>query len=574
MPFRLTFSIGSIYCMTIEGGFMIKKSVSIFTLFCFLLSSWSCVVKKKVAIAPDEMASTKSKTDIIAVLKTSGERIEFHKAGPGHVQESEIIGCSGIPETVEFPKSGSMGTLRLASRQVIKSKDGREFLLLRKIKEDKATVVFEQIPQIRIPLNEIQLIYIKKTDGIMTFFATVGVIGGIILGGLGIIAAMKESCPFIYSYDGQNYIFDAEPYGGATCPGLQRTEWVKLEHLKEVESLYRIRLTNEVEETQYTDELKLVVVDHDPGTRIAPDENGVMHTFSQPHPPTRAVDGRGHDILGYVSETDWIFWESNEEDSAAAAGMSTKDELLFEFSKPAGATEVKILFNGCNTLWASQMVKKYLELHGKNISACYAALNSRGMAYELTKRWNLEEELYELQIRVETRDGWKTRGVLIGGGPFISEDKAYVVDVTGVDGDVLRIRLTPPAAFWAINSIAVDFMPDQPIQIENVSASEAIDASGANVSTALQASDRDYYVMPEIGNSADLTFVAPPHRPGRERTVLAKVSGYYDIHLDATGDAQTTILGRFLSEPGFGGRWGLDEYKKWKKESEIQSQNR
>jgi len=516
----------------------------------------------------------KSTTDILAVLKTSGEEIEFHKLGLGRLVGDEIIGLSGKPEQVEFKKKSKYHKFYYTLGKVFITEDNREMAIVRRIKEDETKIVYERIPQIHIPLAEIKQIHLKKTDGAMSFVATIGVIGGIILGGLILIAALKESCPFIYSYDGTGYLFDAEPYGGATCPGLQRTEWVKLEHLKEVKGLYRIRLTNEVEETQYTDELKLVVVDHDPKVRIAPDENGVMHTFAQPQPPIRAVDGRGRDILSYVAETDWIFWETNNDDLAVSAESSTKGELIFEFARPAGAAKVKILFNGCNTLWGSQMVKRYLELHGNNIKAYYAALNSRGLAYELLKNWNSYEELYQLQIQVEIKNGWETRGAFVGGGPFISEDKAYVIDLAGVAGNVLRVRLTPPAVFWAINSIAVDYSLDQPVEVRNLEAAEATDDSGKDIRPALDKTDQDYFAMPKTGDWAELAFKVPPQRPRSERTVMAKVSGYYDIHLDATGDAQTEILSRLQSEPGFGGRYGLEEYLKWKKELEKKKLNK
>jgi len=134
--------------------------------------------------------------------------------------------------------------------------------------------------------------------------------------------------------------------------------------------------------------------------------------------------------------------------------------------------------------------------------------------------------------------------------------------------------LTPPAAFWAINSIAVDYSADAPVQSQNLDAIKALDDSGTDVRSVLKLEDQNYHIMPRIGNQTDLTFQSPPHLSGRERTVLAKVSGYYDIHLEAKGDPQMTILSRFLSEPGFGSRFGLNEYMKWKKESEEKNRNK
>jgi hypothetical protein len=53
-----------------------------------------------------------------------------------------------------------------------------------------------------------------------------------------------------------------ETFGGAIFHAAQRTDVDNLDHLAEVGGAYRVKLTNELQETQYVDELKLLVVDH------------------------------------------------------------------------------------------------------------------------------------------------------------------------------------------------------------------------------------------------------------------------------------------------------------------------
>jgi len=182
------------------------------------------------------------------------------------------------------------------------------------------------------------------------------------------------------------------------------------------------------------------------------------------------------------------------------------------------------------------------------------------------RQWNLREELYMLQARVETPRGWETKAILQGGGPFISENKAYELDLRDVAGDTLRLRLTPPAPYWMINSIAVDYGDEIALELEELAPSRAVDNSGGEVREALLATDDIHQVMPQTGNWAEVEFLAPPEKPGLERTVFAKVSGYYDIHLGAQGPPRRDILERFLSEPGYAVRFGYTEYLKWKDE--------
>ena len=101
---------------------------------------------------------------------------------------------------------------------------------------------------------------------------------------------------------------------GRNLWGLQRTEWCTLEHLNAVNGLYRIKITNEVDETQNTDELKLLVVDHPPAIRPIPDEQGGIHTVVNPVAPLSARDGKGRDILPLVQSEDGTFWQTRIEE--------------------------------------------------------------------------------------------------------------------------------------------------------------------------------------------------------------------------------------------------------------------
>lgn len=378
--------------------------------------------------------------------------------------------------------------------------------------------------------------------------------------------ALKKSCPFIYSYDGKSYIFDAEPYGGATSRGLKRTEWCGLEHLKPVKSEYRLRITNEVDETQHTDELKLVAVDHPAGVQVVPDENGVFHTFVRPQPPLSARDQNNRDLMPYVQANDWIFWQSQLDDKDPEKDGDLKDELTFEFPKPAAATKVKLLFNGCNTLWASEMVKFFLELYGDGVKDYYAAVDSLGPAYQAVMIWNMREELYRIQVRAETPRGWTSLGTVVGGGPFVSENRAYVLDLTNVPGDALRLKLTPPAGFWMINHLAVDYSEDVPVQSTELEPARAVDSRGRDIRDLLARTDDAFYDAPFMGDSADVTYLVPAQKPGSARSVFCKASGYYDIHLMAEGKPRLDILSRFQTEPGFTVRFALREYQKRKSE--------
>ena len=161
-----------------------------------------------------------------------------------------------------------------------------------------------------IDASEILYVMVERTDAIGTILTSFSIIVGIVMI-IGIIAiATKESCPFIYSYDGEKFVFDAEPLGGATTQGLQRSELSKLEKIKETEGRYKIMVRNEVEETQYIDKLSLYVVDHDPGYEIYPDISCDIHAVKKLEGALLAKDENGKDLTKFIGKPDNLYWQS------------------------------------------------------------------------------------------------------------------------------------------------------------------------------------------------------------------------------------------------------------------------
>jgi hypothetical protein len=496
---------------------MFTKIVTSVTLACFIFTLPGCYTKGE--LRRPEILEGKD-LSIVEVVKTDGELVTFTEFGGkwAEVRDSTLVGV-------------------VASGK-----------------------------QVRIPVSEIHRAYVRKTDVALTIFAIIGIpvlVAGVI--GL-IVLATKQSCPFVYSYDGTRYVFDGEPYGGAICEGLERTDWCKLEHLKPVSDEYRLLLTNEVNETQFTDELKLWVVDHQAGVDIVPDAEGNLYTISEPLKPLRATDGRGRDISRWVIENDKLFWQSDLSTKNPNSAADLRDTIIMEFPKPAGATTAKLLVNGSTTMWGSQMLKRMTELRGETVPEWFNELKNP-VNREMLDIWNKREELYKLQVKVGTGGTWVTRGILWGGGPYISEDRVVPLDVNGVDGTTLRVLLAPPAGFWQLNSFAVDYTTGLKPEFQEITGKSMIGHDGSDLRGILSSTDQQFYVMPETGQMAKLTFVVPPQKSGSERTVFAKVSGYYDLRARAEGPAQAEMVNRLTVEPGYAVSYALQEFNKWRSDA-------
>jgi hypothetical protein len=411
----------------------------------------------------------------------------------------------------------------------------------------------------KLPVSDVQRYWIRFPSTGRTVGLVAAVAGGTLIALGAIVAATKESCPFIYSWDGEGWVFDAEPYGGATTAGLARDDYGELEHLVAVDGEYRVLITNEVPETQYTDLVELWAVDHPAGTRVVADERGELQLLARPAPPLEARDESGRDLRGWLEASDRLSWEPAPD----PAGTNDRGEITLTFAKPADAKRVILVADVATGIWGSYMIKAMLELHGNELDAWYAALDTQPAAVAALHAWNLREELYALKVLVEEPDGWKLGGVLPGGGPFLSEARAMALDVSRIPGRSFRIRVRPPRGFWSLNSFSVHAAAEGEMTIHRLAARSARDQDERDLLPALTSPDGSTYAMPSNDDRAVLTFPAPAPRAGAQRTVFVHAFGWYRIHLDDTRPPDREILRRIAEVPGAPARLAAERFAGW-----------
>ena len=135
---------------------------------------------------------------------------------------------------------------------------------------------------------------------------------------------LKGSCPFLFAYNGKQmeFVKDSVPWSSAiglriNTLGTARVEateeWYKIggDQLVPRDGYYDLRITAELWETYYYDQLSLMVVDHPAGTDVFVDERFVIPaaklaitTVSTPHPIVSAFDDKGQDVTNIVNKLD------------------------------------------------------------------------------------------------------------------------------------------------------------------------------------------------------------------------------------------------------------------------------
>ena len=547
---------------------MFHKIAAGLTAACFLLFTESCVIHRTETREAEALAGKTSSPPILGVQTKSGEYIDF-RSSPARLRGNEVVGTGVRSRTVEIDPADVQRTVKNEKGIVtsVTTKEGKTYAVagVSEANGRYACKVSEAVP-VSMPLSDIQLVHVRAVNVEATVLVNLGIAA--VAAGVIAVAAFYHSwyhpsgsCPFVYSYNGEKYVLDAETYGTAVCPGLKRTEWTVLDNLKAVHGEYRLALADELEETDYTDEMKLVAVDHPRGVEVLPDEAGGLHTFARPLPPASARDGRGRDILPLVAADDKLLWSSSLGDFDPARPEDPRDELTFEFPKPDGASQAKLLVNAWTTAWGASMAEDFLALRGRTLPEWYADVNAHGPQYAEVMHWFQSDELYTLKVWVETPAGWQARALVVGGAPYAAKSRAaHLLDIRDVPGKTLRIKLRPPANFWLVNNLAVDYSADLPVLAAEIAATSAVDQGGRDVTARLAATDGDYLVASKRGDRTEVTFPAPAPKAGLDRTVLLKVSGYYDVRADASGEPRLEAFERLLHEPGAAARYALEKY--------------
>src|ERR1035437_6659765 len=301
-----------------------------------------------------------------------------------------------------------------------------------------------------------------------------------------------------------------------------------------------------------TDLLELWVVDHEPGVTVRSGSDGSLYSVTAPLGPLAAQDGQGNDLLAWLTKRDGLIWEPEP--------AAQRQEVVLTFPKPAGAQQAKLVASATETPWAGEMAGRMLGLLGPQLPAWYEQIDRKPAARQELLTWMAAEELFPLRIEVEEATGWQVRGMMPIAGPSVSDERVVPLDVSRAVGNQLRVRLRPPAGFWAFNPFAVDYSEERPLPVRRLEPLRARDATGRDLLPALRVADGQYYEMHQVGERATVAFAAPSAVPGMERTLFLHSRGYYHMHIAADGEPDVAAFQRILTEPGAGTAFSAKVY--------------
>ncbi|HUC40984.1 MAG TPA: FG-GAP-like repeat-containing protein [Gemmatimonadales bacterium] len=236
---------------------------------------------------------------------------------------------------------------------------------------------------------------------------------------------LKGSCAFLYTWDGKHFRFITDvmwrsalgmPLGimggnAAYAPAGASQEYVKIpgEALQPRDGRYVLQITEELWETAYLDQLRLLAVDHPDSVEVLVDERfpptapGLrLYQVSRARPPLSAVDGHGTDVLDALRGHDYRYLSNLE--PLEYQGLTEPHDLILDLDQAAGRPGTLLVLRG----W---------------IFPADASIN-----VALSQQHKLRAEPPVLEVR-DAQGRWVSRGSV--GFPS-GKDKTMAIDLAGI----------------------------------------------------------------------------------------------------------------------------------------------
>ncbi|MEO8336531.1 MAG: FG-GAP-like repeat-containing protein [bacterium] len=179
---------------------------------------------------------------------------------------------------------------------------------------------------------------------------------------------LKGSCAFAYTWDGTKFRFVTDamwrsalgmPMGlmggtSAYAPAGASQEYVRIpgDALAPRDGRYVLQLTEELWETAYTDEVKLIAVDHPDSVDVFVDERFVppgpvtlrLFQISKRDAPRSAVDERGNDVLPALRDADDVYVSNLT--PTKYQGVVAPHDLILDLGDEAGEKGTSLFLRG------------------------------------------------------------------------------------------------------------------------------------------------------------------------------------------------------------------------------------
>jgi hypothetical protein len=299
-----------------------------------------------------------------------------------------------------------------------------------------------------------------------------------------------ESCPYVYAWNGERYVLEAEPFGVGFGRALELTTMHLLPSARSENGTVRLRLTNERPETHYVNSLALYAIDlgREPGAVL--DDQGRAWPLSRREAPATASDRTGRDILADVASADGQIWECDP--STLTPGSGYVDVLDLAFVRPRRASTGSLVLTGINTSISTAIFSYMCRVLGNQAPLLVHAMETDP---ELIR--TLRSYLDDAALKASIWNGreWQEAGAFRPEATAIAFTRALRIRVPESAGDTVRIRLRGMADVWKLDALTMDWTQASALPMKRLQLLSAVGPQDLDMRGLLDQSDGRYAIL-------------------------------------------------------------------------------
>lgn len=292
----------------------------------------------------------------------------------------------------------------------------------------------------------------------------------------------NTSCPYLFTWGGTGFQLENDIYSVARTASREYTDYLLLNNALTLRGdNYDIEIRETRGERSWTDNLRLLVIDHPAEVKVGPDASGQIHSYIAPAAPVAAVDDQGRKVLAPLAVMDG-----------------------YGLPMTHGAT-VTLDFSAVDITSGAKLVLRIDGFEGKSAG-------------------DVTGEIPAIQIQTLQDGTWTTREAF-----YPKEGPATgVFDLKAFLAESKTIRLLSVSCdqgkYHLLDYAALDNSVDNFI-VQEVMPTSAVDSTGTDLLGLVSAADNIYAAM----QAGDVIRVSFPRAPalGEDRSFVFAAEGYY-----------------------------------------------
>lgn len=359
------------------------------------------------------------------------------------------------------------------------------------------------------------------------------------------------SCPFVSVYDGEDFVFQGETFGGSLFHSVARQDYLPLPALK-IDPEIKIMISNERLEAQFTDMADLILVEHAPGDKILADPRGPLFLVNDVGRPKEAKLNGSREMLDRISKVDNIYCSFNDLNH-----ISPNNELIVKFDHPGEGKDLALVLSLRDSPWLEHVFEHYLSMYGEESKTFIETMGAKS-AEELYQ-WQ-EMNLVPLTISVKTPAGWKEVAQTRFVGPLMNREIAISLEGMDLIGPTVEVSFKTGFLYWEIDQIALASVSKiSPDSIRVLKPSIVLDEEGNDKLPMIYNMDDQFLEQTNTGDRVYLTYNFKEFSGSRSYSAVLHTSGYYYGKREITGPINREFLKKY-DKPGGLAEFSRDRY--------------